>query len=216
MKNIAFNKYIDGINTIIKDARTRHDLASIALHRAIERHESVQKSGASPAKMAVAAAQVREAKEQYWTDVKDILSDTDEKFSNLRKELSETATRYFSADPESVDHDAVALLNSGVMSETDLAVLAKKFWGNATMLKLISGKAQDLNTRTAAVLCDKIDNYMSVKNRLSVFDDAVSIAKRTIQADENMAGVFQTEWDNRFYESLRNNMAEFDNFPLEV
>jgi len=110
------------------------------------------------------------------------------------------------------------LLNSGAMKDTDLVALANKYWNNPTMLKMIACQAEKNldDSKIARFLATKISRYIAPTDRLRVFDDAVSVAMRTIQDNGNIAGTFQQKWSAEFKDSLRAAMAQHDTFKMEV
>lgn len=219
MAKTYFSQYIDDINRIIKEARNKHDMASIALESARKRNESAKGNREfSPDRKMVEAAQFREAEAEYKKAMESIQAEADAAFKTLRQSLAKHIAEYTAADPGKVDQSAVMLLNSGVMMDSDLVALANKYWNNPTMLKLVAGQAEKMLTdsKAARYLAQGIAKYLSPESRLRVFDDAVSIAKRTIDSRESLAGVFQKRWDEEFYPGLRDCMAELDGFKMEV
>lgn len=219
MAKTYFSQYIDDINRIIKESINKHDMASIALENARKRNEKARAdSDYSFDKKIVEAARFREAEAEYRESMKSLQDETDTAFQTLRQSLVKHIAEYTAADPGKVDQSAVMLLNSGSMRDTDLVALANKYWNNPTMLKLVAGEAEKnlTNSKTARSLAMKITEYISPDTRLRVFDDTVSIAKRTIQNNEHAASTFQRLWDEQFYSSAKHNMATLDSFNMEV
>lgn len=218
MGNTYFKQYINDIDRIIKEAREKHDMASVRLENARQRNDEAKANREySVEKKAVAAAQYAEEQSEYRKNIKLIQTDTETAFKELRQTLEKHIAEYTAADPGKVDQSAVMLLNSGAMSDTDLAALANKYWNNPTMLKLIKGQADQMmrDSRTARLLSMNIAKYISPRSRLEVFDAAVDIARRTIHENGKAAGVFQKRWDEEFFPGLRDNMAALDGFKME-
>ena len=219
MAKTYFSQYIDDVDKIIKEAVHKHDKASIELEDARKRNERAQANQEySRDKKTVEAAAFREAQAAYRKSVQSLQDEADTAFKSLRLSLAKHIAEYTAADPEKVDQNTVMLLNSGVMRDTDLVSMANKYWNNPTMLKLIAGEAEKnlTDSKTARYLAVKIAEYISPNTRLSVFDNTVSIAMRTIADDGHRAGVFQKMWNEEFYPSAKANMAALDGFNMEV
>ena len=110
------------------------------------------------------------------------------------------------------------LLNSGIMKDTDLLAFANKYATNPTMLKVVSGYADKMldKSKVSRIMVTQINNYLSPTYRLRLFDDAVSIAMRTIQNHGSIAGTFQKSWDETYFPAIRKDMAATEEFHLEV
>ena len=219
MAKTYFSQYIDDIDKIIKEAVNKHDMASIALADARTRNEKAQANREySRDKKTVEAAAYREAESDYKKKVDSIQSDMEASFKALRQSLVKHIAEYTAADPEKVDQNAVMLLSSGAMRDTDLVAMANKYWNNPTMLKLIAGEAGKnlTDSKTARVLAVEIDRYISPDTRLRVFDSAVSAAKRTVSHSESYSAAFQKFWANEAYGPLKADMSRLDTFSVEV
>ena len=219
MAKTYFSQYIDDVDKIIKEAVHKHDMASIALADARTRNEKAQANREySRDKKTVEAAAYREAERDYKKEVESIQIDMEKSFKALRQSLVKHIAQYTAADPEKVDQNAVMLLSSGAMRDTDLVAMANKYWNNPTMLKLIAGEAEKnpTDSKTARILAVEIAQYISPVSRLKNFDDAVDVAMRTIQDNERIAAVFQKEWGERFYPAIKDNMSALDGFRVEV
>ena len=142
MANTYFTQYIDDINRIIREARNKHDMASVALENARKRNEKAQSNREYSAdKKMVEAVQFREAEAEYRKSVRNLQDETAATFKALRQSLVKHIAEYTTADPGKVDQNAVVLLNSGAMRDSDLVAMANQNWNNPTMLKLIAGNA---------------------------------------------------------------------------
>ena len=219
MKKTCFSQYIDDINDIIKEARLKHDRASIELERATKNSEkAIRDNRAGTDKRIIAEAQKREAEAEYRKSVHAIQEEADAAIKALRKSLEKHIMEYVAADPEKVDQGAVVLLNSGVMREWDFLSLANKFGDNPTMLNLIAGVASKEmpDSRGARYLAEQIREHITPAARMSLFDEANRLALRTIQDDGNMAGRYQKLWDENFYGTLKKNMGATETFKMEV
>lgn len=219
MAKTYFSQYIDDVDKIIKETVHKHDMASIALADARTRNEKAQANREySRDKKAVEAAAYREAEADHRKSLRSLQDETRATFKALRQSLEKHIAEYTAADPEKVDQNAVVLLNSGVMRDTDLVAMANKYWNNPTMLKLIAGEAEKnlTDSKTARILAVEIAQYISPVSRLKNFDDAVDVAMRTIQDNERIAAVFQKEWAERFYPAIKGNMSALDSFAVEV
>ena len=219
MAKTYFSQYIDDIDKIIKEAVNKHDMVSIALADARTRNEKAQANrDYSHNRKAAEAEAYREAERDYKKKVESIQRDMEASFKALRQSLAKHIAQYTAADPEKVDQNAVMLLNSGAMRDTDLVAMANKYWNNPTMLKLISGEAEKnlTDSKTARVLVVEIANHISPDNRLRVFDSAVDAAKRTVNKSESYSAAFQKFWANEAYGPLKADMSRLDNFGMEV
>lgn len=219
MAKTYFSQYIDDIDKIIKEAVNKHDMASIALADARTRNERAQANREySRDKKTVEAIAYREAESDYKKKVESIQSDMEASFKALRQSLVKHIAQYTAADPEKVDQNAIMLLSSGAMRDTDLVAMANKYWNNPTMLKLIAGEAEKnlTDSKTARFLALKIAEYVSPDTRLRVFDSAVDAAKRTVNHSESYSASFQKFWTGEAYNALKTDMSRLDTFSMEV
>lgn len=219
MAKTYFSQYIDDVDKIAKEYWHKHDMVSIALADARKRNEKAQaNSEYSRDKKTVAAAAFREAEREYKKAVESIQNEMVTSFKALRQSLAKHIAEYTAADPGKVDQNAVVLLNSGVMRDTDLVAMANKYWNNPTMLKLIAGEAEKnlTDSKTARYLAVKIAEYISPDARLRVFDSAVDAAKRTVSQSESYSASFQKFWSGEAYNALKTHMSNLDTFSTEV
>lgn len=217
MAHTYFAQYIDDVKGIVREAVDKHNKAATALAAARRENEESKRSGDSD-KQIVAAAYLRAAEAEYNDKVRNIEIDADMAFKAVRQELEKHSVNYTAVNPDRVDQNAVALLNSGVMSDADLVAMADKYWNNPTMLKLVAGAAEKnlTDSQTARYLAVRIAGFISPDTRLGVFDDTVSIAKRTIQADTTAAEIYKRMWDEQFYSDMRKAMESLDTFTMEA
>lgn len=217
MAKTYFSQYIDDLNKIIKDAREKHDMESIQRENARKDYEKVNfDRSASADKKVVAAAAFREAETAYRVNLESLQRETERELKTLRGSFEKCIAEYTTADPDHLDQSAVMLLNSGAMKDTDLLALANKYATNPTMLKMVSGCADKMldKSKVARIMVMQINNYLSPTYRLRLFDDAVSIAMRTIDRNESRSGAFQKSWDENYYPAIRKDMAATEEFHL--
>lgn len=217
MKKKYFAEYIDEIDRIAKEARTRHDLASIALKKADEKlNKDLKNANLSVTRKKASREEFAEAEAAYRKEVENIRVDMEKGFRVLREDLKKDVYEYVGANPDRVDQNAIALLSNGVVNDADLVSMSNKYWNNPTMLKLIAKHANDIQSRTASVIGLKISAHVSPDTRLNLYDQSVKIAMRTVQHDGGISGSMQKSWDNEWHEKLRAAMAETDTFSVEV
>lgn len=219
MANTYFSQYIDDIDTVIKEARIKHDLAFIALENAQEANKKAQlDQNISHHRKAIVAAQLREAEDEHRKTLNSLQVEAESSIKTLRRSFEKHIAEYSVADPSKVDQSTVMLLNSGAMRDTDLVALANKFWNNPTMLKLIMAESDKnlTDSKIARYLSVRIAHHLSPTYRLSIFDSAAEVAMRTIHPRASLARMHQKDWAETFFNEYRAAMAQTDTFRMEV
>ncbi len=102
----------------------------------------------------------KERKRELQAQIKAIDTELEQIRSNAVAKMQESrtscATRfhdYFHITPEALDHDGLALLNSGILSVDDIFELETRYKDNATMLALL-GKEAEKKAKSASVSRD--------------------------------------------------------------
>ena len=216
-----FYQHIDDLDKIAKQYREKHDIASARLETAKQKFDRVKADRTSSEdKRLIAQAELREAKAEHKRAMEEISTGIDREIGALRKNFETHMMEFFAARPEKVDQAAVSLMASGIMTASDLAVLANQHAGNPTMLRLIADHVQKMNEGRSAALMDrdaeavraKIVRFCSTKERMMVFASAEQVVRYSVDDRYGRAGVFQKEWDTKFYPSVKQQMIEMDSF----
>lgn len=226
MKHTYFVDYVDDFNDIYNGFLKKYDKAIEALDSARKRKVEADADYTSQwhiQKKQIAASELRDAERAFQREANMIQDEAARAFSALRKELQRDISEFAVADPKRVDTNALALLNSGILSTSDLVKMASDNWNNPTMLRLVSshcGNRQFEDSRDGdrarnAKLKNSIDAYCTGKTQFEVFDSAMLWASKCFQSREGVAKAMQVHFGEAI-EKLREQMATADSFNVEV
>lgn len=165
---LIVNEFLRRIDDTARDSLRRIETANRALKRA-EKIMRDANGSKDERRMLSARSYLLEAQDEVRNARKNAEAALDG-LRGVRAEAVDAAVATKALDPDAVDMNGVKLLESGLCRPADLAMLAKKYSGNMTMLRLVgkfaaeaaNGEKDDPTARiafnTVAVNCDRDTN----------------------------------------------------------
>lgn len=211
-----FEKHIDRIDEIMQDTGNR----LTALDAEIQsKREDIQRKrrapNVSPARLTVLDEERKEAEAKYRQDVSAVVAEAQRAVKDTRKALENESADFAALHPEAVDNAALALLNAGIATDSDLVRLANQFGGNVTMLRLLCSHAEKLmqDSPTARNLVAQVKVFLDPEARLDVFDGAVLNAH--IGADPALFNIARGAWTEHAFPKFRADMQQLNSFTFQ-
>ena len=103
-----------------------------------------------------------------------------------RKEIDETFSKKFAADPAAVDTNAVLLLDKGLLTDSELETFAVKYKDNATMRRIIAenmiNRAKETENMALKVKAEQIKAAAFSNPALDLFDKLSTTAKKAVNS----------------------------------
>ena len=103
----------------------------------------------------------------------------------IRLECEKAFHRKYGMSPERLDDKGVTLINSGVMSDSDLMRMLDDFEGNATMQRLIGEKMSESQNETISAKGKGIVEATTHTPHLDIIDSITYLQAMALRADEN-------------------------------
>lgn len=144
-----FNNYAKKLNEIANATFEEYRRAEAALKSAESRSkEYPRRNGADPsylAKSARAEADLAEARNAFEQVRRHLFDDKRREIAAVRAELETALGNEYAADPQAVDMNTLALMNSGILTaaEYNRLIDSANAAGNHTMVRLLAQSAKD-------------------------------------------------------------------------
>ena len=144
-----FNNYAKKLNEIANATFEEYRRAEAALKSAESRSkEYPRRNGADPsylAKSARAEADLAEARNAFEQVRRHLFDDKRRELAAVRAELETALGNEYAADPQAVDMNTLALMNSGILTaaEYNRLIDSANAAGNHTMVRLLAQSAKD-------------------------------------------------------------------------
>jgi hypothetical protein len=180
-------KFSDYINFALDnfaafEARQAELLAQLEPVRQTYRETKADRSK-SAAEKQVAKERLEVAEKAYSAAIAAARGEALSAMTQTRNELEATVKDFLTVKPGAMDGNAVALLNSGVLTADDLVALAAQFGDNATMLRVIAGAAQRLDDSRAQGLALQISGFLGPDARTAKLDGFIAQIRQGLTAN---------------------------------
>ena len=184
-----YNQYAQRLSTAFVEARTEYLTAWNKLQDAQKAERDAQAwrqeqyRGENDLRRSRAKAALMTAEAEFKATAGHVWEEFDRQKAEIRADLENEVRANSTVDPDAVDQNALALLQSGIITADDIFSMVNRFDSNATMLRLVSRAAKELaddkntdaKTRGALyVLCQRIGNGNN--STLRDFDDLATLA----------------------------------------
>lgn len=103
----------------------------------------------------------------------------------IRLECEKAFHRKYGMSPERLDANAVSLINSGVMSDSDLMRMLDDYEGNATMMRLIGAKMSESQNEMISAKGKATVEATTHTPHLDIIDSLIYLQSMALRADEN-------------------------------
>ena len=199
-----FNDYAKKMNEIANGTFEEYRRAEAAVKSAESRYNAYpRRNGADSAYMAKSAraeADLAEARNAFDQMRRHLFDDKRREIAAVRAELEKTVFDAFAADPNAVDSNTLALMNSGIMTADEYSRLIDSAIasGNYTMTRLLAQSAADMAEKTTGD-ADVSRSYRLVSHKGKGMD-----GREYLQAFDFLADTFNrcernfaltTKWD---------------------
>ena len=178
-----------------KDAQAQQDIHDAQNSRELT-HEGKQKRIAS----------LEAYRKEIRAEMDKLAAAADEQALAIRKTVETNFYSKFHATPDSMDMQAIELMKSGILTDSELRTLAGKFAGNNTMQRICGKymeKSQDKDTQTMG----RALQFSQNDPHLRAVDDIIG-AGRACLGKGTQSGLAAAEtFTNRFHEITANTYA---------
>lgn len=110
-----------------------------------------------------------------------------------RKEIDETFSKKFAADPAAVDTNAVLLLDKGLLTDSELETYAVKYKDNATMRRIIADnmikRAKETENTALRYKAEQIKAAAFSNPALDLFDKLSSTAQKSVNSGYGISDI---------------------------
>lgn len=149
MGRVYIKNYIDRMEEAYKVARAYFEIYATAIEEEDRAWKNETARGWADAQQRTQATEKHNA---TLKDLKNRLETITDQANKSMTEIIEEATslfdRHYMATAEQIDNNALALINSGIMTDKDLLLMADEYADNYTMRRLISQKLEDIADNT--------------------------------------------------------------------
>ena len=219
----SFRGYVEKLNDVYKKYRDEYTSLQNAWNIAdAEYKAAMSETGISEADALIAKGNYAQAEKTLSDSVKSVQSRCEEDIRELRKQFEEFAQSVYRATPNKMDTAAMQLINSGVMTVSDLEFMAEEQRHSPTMLKIIAQHAKkmaaELNNsknysaaKQANALAYKLEAVGDYNVALGGFDALVPLATGGLRANSAEANTYNEYWNTNFEKVCEN----YDSFWIQ-
>ncbi len=129
-----YNSYAQKLNAAFQKA-AQETRAAMDEYQKAEKNRKIKYTG---------EGEYQKAKANLARVKREIIPEFQKTRDQLTRELESEVNNDRTLNPDALDANAVALLNSGIAKVSDLEAMAERFADNATMSRYIGGKAKEL------------------------------------------------------------------------
>ena len=225
MKHTYFADYIKDVDAIYDRHLEVYDNLIADVEDAERKLERAKKDNGPyrAKKIEVAQLELNDANREFVSKARKNREEAIREIENLKKEMAKDVSEAFAADASKVDANALALMNSGILTTSDLARMANTNWNNPTTLRLIANHCssrkfednRDGERVGNASLINAINNYCSPKYRIELVDAAKTWIEKCLQDKPRVAEAMQRNYPDAI-SRIEESMAKTDSFSVEV
>lgn len=173
----SFHSFLEALQDIFKTEMEKRNAGKKAFDIAEADYKATMDDRNAPEHIKLIARGDYERAKMTWAQIqKEVQDNYETKTRALRAQMAEYAANVYRADPSKVDHNALQLLNAGIMSPDEVEHLADNYRDNPTMLRLLGKYAADkfnstLNERDRTVAA----KWASLKGLQTLSDSSTAI-----------------------------------------
>jgi len=174
----SFHSFMEALQDIFKTEMEKRNAGKKAFEIAEADYKATMDDRNAPEHIKLIARGDYERAKMTWEQTKkDAQDNFKTKTGALRAQMADYAANVYRADPSKIDHNALQLLNAGIMSPDEVEHLADNYRDNPTMLRLIGKYAADkcnsaLNERDRT----RVAKWASLKGLQTLSDSSAAIA----------------------------------------
>jgi len=144
-----------------------------------------KRSQYSPSGYKARVQALEDEKKAIGEQIRQIPADFAKSAAAIRLECEKAFHRKYGMSPERLDANAVSLINSGVMSDSDLMRMLDDYEGNATMMRLIAAKMSESQNETISARGKAIIEETTHTPHLDILDSIIYLQSMALRTDEN-------------------------------
>ena len=148
-----------------------------------------------------------EVKKELTDELHALINDSHASFQGIRNEVEKAFAKRFSISTEAIDHDAMTLLESGILSDRELVSLSNNYTTNPTMSRIlgkyIGERAAMKNDTEMRVLAERLS--ATVSPHLEAVDNLIYVAELGLREDRVLGdGIARGLFDKTANEIIAN------------
>jgi len=144
-----------------------------------------KRSQYSPSGYQARVQALEDEKRAIGEQIRQIAQDYAKSAAAIRLECERAFHRKYGMSPERLDANAVTLINSGVMSDSDLMRMLDDYQGNATMMRLIAAKMSESQNETISAQGKAVIEETTHTPHLDILDSLTYLQSMALRTDEN-------------------------------
>lgn len=149
-----------------------------------------------------ASVTLRKTRAECENALKALKREQDAKTKKIRADMEKYAADYYCVTTDQMDAASVQLMNSGIMSASDLEHMAARYKGNVTMLKLIAQHAEQQGKEKSdgnlCMLAHNLRSYTAPKALFEAFDAVASAVSMSVNKNARI----EESWDTHIAQAM--------------
>ena len=200
-ERIYLTDYVEKMRTAYRQARAGFEIYANALVKEQENWKRELQRGWNDATQRKNDHEKHEQNERELKGrLETVVREAKAEFAEIINEANGVFDRHFRATPESIDEKGLALLNSGVLSKSELIALADEYPENYTMRKLIGGAMEKLGEKTRDEELSRAGRGLKItpNTHNQIMETVKMWAEYALRPNEiQMSAVFDKQFDQR-------------------
>lgn len=206
MKHKDFKGYLNDAKEIYDKARVEYERLQKEWNETQEEYKRIQSEGLTERGNAIVRGQFMQYEDEYKQGMANLQQSVKTQLAEVRKAMKEHTDDFYRADPNKLDANTLKLLESGIMSSSELLYLANKNRSNVTMIKLIQKyagekltdeRAKGVHNDETVYLCHGIGTLDGTEE-MKVFDFLADRITKGISTDKAWANANNIIFNEKF------------------
>lgn len=191
------NNYLNDIEKVYIKSREKYLPQAERLERLESSHKNMISSGElSPKGLERENARYNESKKEYVNILKEIREEFLKECGQIKGIVSDVFRDNYEVNPKYIDHDTMTILNSGILTESELIKMCDKYNSekNITMLRLVGSYISDPKT-TEGKKYKGIATTERQRDDLKIIDQVATLYTKGLQDDLNRSNKYNNSFD---------------------
>lgn len=178
----TFTGYVDDLKKVYEDSCSKYDKIFSAVEDARKAWKDAEGTPALSELSVVRAKEAYLTAEQTFKDsMSEFKKEVDEKVKTIRDQLEMHAKAFYRASADKLDNDTLTLLGSGILTDSEVESLSRKFRDNPTMYRVVGKFAGERKSDKMKYLFHNASSLgLDGQKELKLFDEAVMYGNRCI------------------------------------
>ncbi|MCC8060740.1 MAG: hypothetical protein LIO81_07900 [Clostridiales bacterium] len=201
MRHETFSGYLGDIRDIYENAIEEYSAATAEMDEAEKAWQQKRNSGLSEREEALAKATYYSWQDNYSRKMAALNERVKGAVSEVQKSLElKAAGSFYALDSKAIDHDALYLLDSGIMDVSDLESMSRKFINNPTMSRLIAKRCDEIGGDQARELSRKLKARSSGSGIQELVNSAIETGNSCIGSNRAWSKANAAAFDRKMQE----------------